>query len=281
MKINIKFLGSGSAFVLNEENYHSNILISVDNNSYKKLLLFDAGTTIDESLNESQININDIDTIYISHNHSDHSGGMEYIGFKRFFSTFPFGINIPNLIGHKKVIKELWNDSLKAGMRTMQNRVNCLNTYFNPTKLKNNQSFNFNGVEFKLIQSIHVVNDGVHSPNFGLIFSSSNKKVFITGDCQFAPNQLITFYEDSDIIFQDSEFKNYPGGVHAQFHQLCTLPEKIKKKMWLYHYTLVVSTEKLENGFEKPIYEDFKQREKLVLENGFAGLVKKGESFNI
>ena len=42
----ITFLGSGSAFVLGEENYHSNILIEDGDEN----LLYDAGTTIGDAL---------------------------------------------------------------------------------------------------------------------------------------------------------------------------------------------------------------------------------------
>jgi hypothetical protein len=55
--------------------------------------------------------------------------------------------------------------------------------------------------------------------------------------------------------------------VHAQFHQLCTLPEKIKRKMFLYHYSLIGKT-----------YEELNAD---VQNNGFAGLVKRGQTFDL
>ena len=64
----ITFLGSGSAFVTADENYHSNILLSKDvyfatvGNVYKHLL-FDAGTTIIEEITRRPIIIIDIDIV--------------------------------------------------------------------------------------------------------------------------------------------------------------------------------------------------------------------------
>ena len=44
----IKFLGSGSAFTLAEENYQSNILISINIDKEIKYFLYDAGSIIAE-----------------------------------------------------------------------------------------------------------------------------------------------------------------------------------------------------------------------------------------
>ena len=286
------FLGSGSAFVSADENYQSNILITKRNcveqqqtgnllmtdppqietklvNVGTKRLLFDAGTTIQESLLNQELKVEDIDSIFISHNHADHNGGMEYIGFKRFFGTCPFGKNIPKLYGNVEVIKELWKHSLKAGMSSMQGQRNTLSTYFKVNKIAPNKMFNFYRTAMEPIQTVHVVDDKRIVPSYGLMIPGEvlDGKIFITGDTQFAPNQMITYYQNSILIFQDCEFADYPNSVHAQFHQLCELSSTIKEKMWLYHYMLNDKTlEELEN---------------LVLKNGFAGLVKRGQEFEI
>jgi ribonuclease BN (tRNA processing enzyme) len=72
-------------------------------------------------------------------------------------------------------------------------------------------------------------------------------------------------FEQADMIFHDCEFAEYPNSVHAQFHQLCTLSNEIKSKMYLYHYSLNDKT--------------FEELESEVLENGFAGLVKRRQEF--
>jgi ribonuclease BN (tRNA processing enzyme) len=275
IKLKIKFLGSGSAFVEADENYQSNILITKYAESdlhdmpvtLHENLLFDAGTTISEALKYNNITLDEINNIFISHNHADHNGGMEYIGFKRYFGSFPFGELKPNLFGNTEVLESLWENSLKGGMESIQGQVNTLETFFNPSYISPNGSFNCLGLEFNLVQVIHVVDNRRFVPCYGLMFSHNDKKVFITGDTQYSPNQLLTYYQQSDIIFHDCEFANYPNSVHAQFHQLCELDPSIKSKMWLYHYMLGDAT-----------YEEL---EKEVLEAGFVGLVKRGQEFEI
>ena len=58
---------------------------------------------------------------------------------------------------------------------------------------------------------------------------------------------------------RDCELAKYPNSVHAQYHELATLPADIKAKMWLYH-----------NDGDRPN----------AVEDGFAGFVNKGDIFD-
>ena len=75
------FIGSGAAFTSN--NYHSNILIE----SNDKKLLIDCGSDARFALRDLGYSYKDIDSIYISHIHADHSGGLEWLGFSRKFDA--------------------------------------------------------------------------------------------------------------------------------------------------------------------------------------------------
>jgi hypothetical protein len=75
------------------------------------------------------------------------------------------------------------------------------------------------------------------------------------------------FYAEADIIFHDCKIANYPNSVHAQLHQLETLTEDVKSKMWLYHYSL-----------NDKSYEELNEE---IKAKGFAGLVKEGQEFII
>jgi ribonuclease BN (tRNA processing enzyme) len=285
----ITFLGSGSAFVLAEENYHSNILfektlttndeaspvafpeeiedgtVSVGLNTKTHRLLMDAGPSINESLNSVGLTALDIDAIFISHLHGDHCHGLEYLGFKTYF-TPPFGTNKPKLICPSTIAEPLWDDVLRGTMRSIQgNRAN-MNTYFKPFKVKPRDGFQFAETEFWTTQVPHVVSDLEEVPAYGLKFVEDNTKVFITGDTMFDFWRHIGNYEWADVIFHDCEFLEYEDSVHAQFHQLKTLPDQYKNKMWLYHYMLYGKT--------------FEELEKEVLDAGFAGLVKRGQKFD-
>ena len=65
------FLGSGSAFTVQDNNYHSNMLLVAPND---KKLLIDCGADVRFSLNEIGLTYKDINDVYISHLHSDHAG---------------------------------------------------------------------------------------------------------------------------------------------------------------------------------------------------------------
>lgn len=276
----LTFFGSGSAFVLAEENYQSNILIEkewvgpvLDENGDETgetenrigRILFDAGTTIPEALNYFGYEVTDIDGIILSHLHADHCGGLEYLGFKTYFIP-EFGTNKPKLISNPKVLTALWENTLKGTMGSLRGERAKLDTFFSVLPVKPRESFYFANTEYFLTQVPHVVDDMEEVPAFGLKFVEDNTKVFITGDTMFDFWKHIGNYEWADVIFHDCEFKEYPNSVHAQFHQLKTLPEQYKKKMYLYHYMLDGKT--------------FEELEKEVLEAGFAGLVKRGQQFD-
>jgi ribonuclease BN (tRNA processing enzyme) len=103
----IKFLGTGSAFCLN--NFNSSYLIT--NNG--KNLLFDAGTDIRFALKESRLSYKDIDSVYISHLHADHCGGIEYLAFCSFFDPNKKKIN---LIGDFHILMEGWEHVWSGGL---------------------------------------------------------------------------------------------------------------------------------------------------------------------
>jgi len=260
----LTFLGSGSAFTLAHENYHSNIIIESDG----KNVLYDAGTTIGDALQLQGMIPQDIQKIFISHNHGDHTGGLEYIGFKRYFNGYPFGEDIPTLIGHHSVLDELWDNGLKAGMRSLQDKTATLETYFDVTYIPDSGAFDIgDNVTGEIVQTIHVIDDRRFMPSYGLMLLKKNAiqdhRVFITGDSQLAPNQMTSFYNHADTIFHDCELADYPNSVHAQYHELVTLPDAIKAKMWLYHYTTN------DGAIELPD----------AVVDGFQGFVKRGDVF--
>ena len=272
----ITFLGSGSAFSLAEENYQSNILISTED----KNLLYDCGTTIPEALNAKGMKPQDLDAIYISHLHADHAGGIEYVAFKTFFEVFAFGKTEfgsmkPNLYGHSTILSEGWDNTWKGGLQSIQGQTNSLETYFDTHYMESNDDFNFHGISVQPIQTVHVVDNRMINPSYGIMVQERKdthegtiygERVFISGDSQFAPNQMLTYFKQADVIFHDCEFAVYDNSVHAQFHQLKTLGEDTKKKMYLYHYSLSGKT--------------FEELEAEVLDAGFAGLVKRGQEFD-
>jgi hypothetical protein len=79
-------------------------------------------------------------------------------------------------------------------------------------------------------------------PSYGLLIESTpfsavgpNKnRVFVTTDTQFCPNQIMDFYKQSSLIFQDCETFDLTGkiksGVHAHYNDLQTYLMKFAPK---------------------------------------------------
>ena len=56
-----------------------------------------------------------------------------------------------------------------------------------------------------------------------------------SGDTQFDPGLIELYADRSEVMFHDVQF--FPGAVHAPLADLRTLPDNIKAKMYLMHYS--------------------------------------------
>ncbi len=248
------FLGSGSAFTIGANNFQSNMLLE---NEKKERLLIDCGSDARFALYELGLTYKDINQVYISHLHADHAGGLEWLAFCRKFDK---SCERPVLYISENLPHVLWNKVLAGGLSSLQGVEADLSTYFQIQSIPNNGEFTWNGLNIKIIQTVHVISGFMIVPSYGLIFSADNKTVFLTTDTQFTPHQLADFYKMADVIFQDCETGNPKSEVHAHYDELKTLDPSIKKKMWLYHY----------NPGSLPD----------ARKEGFRGFVKKGQCFD-
>lgn len=251
--VKLTFIGSGSAFTT--DNYQSNVLLENTNYPETKLLV-DCGGDARFAIRDIGLSYLDIDSIYISHPHADHIGGLEWVAFSRKFDT---RCKKPTLYISKSLKKEIWLNSLSAGLSSLQGEFCDLSTFFNVCPIRTNGSFTWADIKFQIVQTIHVVNGFELMPSFGLMFELCGKKIYYTSDTQFCPNQLHDFYKMADIIYHDTETAPFFSGVHAHYKELVTLPPEIKGKMWLYHYQMGTLPD--------------------AAADGFMGFVKKGQSF--
>jgi ribonuclease BN (tRNA processing enzyme) len=262
----IIFAGCGSAFTT-EEYYQSNAIVQSDSG---KRLLIDCGSDIRFSLGKLGLDARNIDAVYVSHLHADHIGGMEYLAFVRYFTKKPSDPR-PMLFCVPELMKELWENSLRGGLESLEEKVMNITDYFECHPVPINSSFIWEGVLFTPVQTVHIMSgfkithsyglmiqqckhrDGI---NVGIIEQSDiahvadfpisaaykadckafGPRVFFTTDTQFCPNQITKFYQSASTIFHDCETAPYFSKVHAHYNDLKTLPPEIKKKMWLYHY---------------------------------------------
>jgi ribonuclease BN (tRNA processing enzyme) len=224
------FLGAGSGLGTDPTNFQSNMLLITDKG---KKLLIDCGTDIRFSLTHAKYTAEDVDTVYISHLHADHIGGLEWFALQRKFVSQN---GAPKLIIHQELAPMLWEHSLSGGLKTLEDQEATLNHFFSVNTVANDQIYEWEGVQIKVIKTVHIHSNNELMPSYGLVLGYKGKKFFITTDTQFTPDSLGKYYEESMLIFHDCETLASPSGVHAHFNQLRTLDPAIKAKMWLYHY---------------------------------------------
>lgn len=250
----LQFIGVGSAFTT-QKYYQSNMVLIAP--SGKKLLI-DCGGDARFALWEQGLNFKDIESVYISHLHGDHIGGLEWLALTSFFSKFPR----PVLYTVPELMQELWETSLKGGLETIEGQVATLTTYFDCKPVKCNEYFTWEGWKFSPIQMVHVMSGYKIQHSYGLMMepvTGPGKKVFLTTDTQYCPYQISKFYDQADLIFHDCETAPFKSGVHSHYDDLATL--KAKGKMWLYHYQ------------PEPKQDPVK--------DGFLGFVQKGQTFDL
>jgi hypothetical protein len=248
----LTFLGASSLLA---DGHNSNILIDCDG----KTLLFDCGITLKQSLKDANRNISEIDAIYISHLHSDHCGSLEWIGY---YSYFILNKKMQLFI-HESLYPQL-KSMFNPGMDRTEDKEMSLSNYFDVKVVKNRSgvSFSFASHNFKLKERLHIESPIGNIYSYGLTIDtlktagSEAAVVFISSDSKEV------HVEGAQIMFHDCDFNNYHG-VHADYNLLKKLPDNIKSKMWLYHH--------------HNKWDDMPN----VKADGFAGIVKQGQIFNI
>jgi ribonuclease BN (tRNA processing enzyme) len=251
----LTFIGTGSAFTIGSNNYHSNMFLE---SSRGKRMLIDCGSDARFSLFEVGLSFDDLDDVYISHLHADHVGGLEWLGFTRKFAS-----QKPKPILHisEKYAKKIWDRALSGTMKSLATEIASLDTYFEVRAIPKNAPFTWEHISFKLIEVFHVMNGRSHVPSYGLFFNVNGKNIYITTDCQFHPHRMMPDYLKADLIFHDCETSSTVSNVHTRYESLLTLPQEIRAKMWLYHYN------------PGPLPD--------AVTAGFKGFVQRGQTFQL
>lgn len=255
------FIGTGPAFSV--KNFQTNTIIERNG----KFFLIDAGGDLKFSLNSVGKSYLDIDAVYISHLHGDHSHGIEFLAFCSYFD--PRYRSRMRMFGDGELLSEGWKKSWSGGLESTQIKVMTLNDYFDVTSVPKNGDFTWEGIHFQIVQSIHIMNGFYVVPTYGLIITDpdTNKKIYYTGDSQFCPNQIQDFYNMCDTIIQDCETSVSKSGVHAHYQDLVNLPKDTKAKMWLQHYSDNIMDD---NGI---VLDEWDRKAE---KDGFKGFLRKG-----
>lgn len=216
--------------------WQSNFLVYTrDKDGATDNVLVDAGGYLPLMLQDAGVKMTDIGHVYVSHLHADHVCGLEALFITRYFAEKFGRIPRPSLFIHEALAAPLWTRSLRGGLETLENVRADLTTYVNLRKVRRNGRFHLGDIDFRLIQTVHIVADASIQHSYGLMIYVGDRKVYLTTDTQFAPNQIMRFWQEADVILQDCE-SGPKSGVHAHYDELKSLPPEIRAKMWLYHY---------------------------------------------
>jgi ribonuclease BN (tRNA processing enzyme) len=187
--------------------------------------LIDCGITSWQSLSSIGIKREEIETIFITHLHFDHSGGLESAAlFSKYFGKFRYKLIIP--YGLKDII---WENYLKGSLENLGNNINCLEDYFDVIYPKENEVFEIvNGVNAKWESTHHI--DGKFSCSLFI-----NNKLYYTSDMTFNEKLLTkAISQGASLIFHDCNFNN--GITHTSYSQLEDYSTSIKEKLFLMHH---------------------------------------------
>jgi len=262
--LQVSFIGTGTAFskVLFNNNF---FIVKGDTH-----ILVDFGITGPRALDEvAGLNVSDIEVVLPTHSHADHIGGIEYLAlYHRYVVEQRMKKPKLKMIISEKYEKILWERSLRGGMEWNESNSSGKKLqfadYFDviyPRLISNNPrlrlELNYEGINIELFATNHIPDNAKTQKRafltFGLFIDS---KVLISGDTKF-DSDLINFYNDrAETIFHDASFT--PNAVHSSVGELRTLPDKIKKKMYLMHCS--------DNWEEQDI-------------SGFGGIVRQGSTY--
>ncbi|GGI43167.1 MBL fold hydrolase [Paenibacillus marchantiophytorum] len=223
MSLQIQMLGTGSAFA--KTLYNTSALVRSNN----KNILIDCGHTTPKSLDDIQVQPDQIEGIIISHIHADHIGGLEEMAFRLLYE---FNQKKTKLFMTPAIAAILWENTLKGGMYNPSDGFNGIEDYFDIVLLEESKPTEIvPGFTIELISTLHIP----HKPSYSLFI---NEQTFYSADTKF--NEELLIHEvinkrNCHTILHDCQLGGH-GAIHATLAELLTLPEEIQQRIHLMHY---------------------------------------------
>ncbi|MCP4592166.1 MAG: MBL fold metallo-hydrolase [bacterium] len=258
--LTLTFLGVGNAFA--KRNLQSNALVEAWSVGPDRqpapdaALLIDLGTTGPQALHQLKaqpgfgyldhagiVDYRRIGSIFTTHQHSDHIGGLEELAL---MNTFAYGGPPfrPRMISSAQILDNLWAQSLQGGLGVLQGRRAGLEDYFDPKPL----SVGPEGAEqfpwtadctLEAFPTDHVrLQHKYDWPSLGVVFRDrvSGASAFFSGDTGFNFDAYAERMGAATCCFHEVHLGNEALPVHSSLEQMRTLPPEIKRKTHLYHY---------------------------------------------
>jgi ribonuclease BN (tRNA processing enzyme) len=242
-KLEIFFLGVGSAFA--KTLYQTNFLL-IQGDTH---VLVDFGMTGPQALYEmAGLEMSHIEIVLPTHSHADHVGGIESLALaNRYIARRIMGKPKLKMIINDEYERVLWDMTLRGGLEwnevdTDGRRLGFLD-YFDPLRptwkpSQHRETFEITvgDLHLEIFRTKHVPEQATSWQNsfisYGLYV---NNRVFISADTRLDLDLIYTYADRSEVLFHDVQF--FSGAVHTPLSDLQTLPEHIKRKMYLIHYS--------------------------------------------
>jgi ribonuclease BN (tRNA processing enzyme) len=214
--MHLQFVGCGDAFGTGGRFNTCFHLVGREVNA-----LIDCGATSLVGLNKLAINRNDISTIFISHFHADHIGGLPFLLLEaNYILKRTRGLTVAGPPGLKSRYGEIMETAF-PGTKTLQLSF--------PLTLRELEIGKRNEVGGVRVTAFHVVHDDRAGPCLGLRFEAEGKIIAYSGDTQWT-DSLIEVGRNADLFICEAYTRDKPIHTHMALSALEKHLDRIKPK---------------------------------------------------
>ena len=184
--------------------------------------------------------------LFITHLHSDHTAGLADM----IFTPAVLDRNAPLFIYGPPGIKNMTQHILEAYKQDIQIRVNGLEKgdaiayKVNVKEINEGVIYQDSNIQVTAFKVSH----GNWKYAFGYVFKTADKKIVISGDCNYSEN-LVKYAKDCDIlvheVYSDAGLKkrtkrwqDYHSTFHTSTYQLAEIANKVKPKLLILNHQL-------------------------------------------
>ncbi len=245
-QLELFFFGVGSA---NAKKHAHNNAIVIKGDTH---IAIDFGTRMWMKADEFGIKTTDIKTVFPTHSHGDHVGGIEEWALDHRYPGVKFmGGDRPDMIITDHYRDILWGKTLCGGLEWNEMEPDLgkplyFTSYFNQIQPKwkifesrEIWNVNYKGIELDIFRTMHVPDSSTDWSNsfisYGLVI---DKTIFYSGDTRCDPELVSVFYDDPTMNirawFHDIQF--FEKAVHSSKVEMeKKYPAEVLKKMYPMH----------------------------------------------
>ncbi len=184
-------------------------------------VLIDCGASSLISMNKFAINRNDVSTIFLTHFHEDHVGGVPFYLLE---ANYVLKRDEPLTIAGPPSLKSRFAGLMEAGFPGTKD----LNLRF-PLHLTELEIGKHNDVGGLRVTPFHVVHDDRAGPCLGFRFEAEGKVIAFSGDTEWT-NSLIDIGHRADLFISEADTRDKPIATHKALTLLEPHLDQIRPK---------------------------------------------------